>query len=67
VIERGPYVRLKGDYILRQYADGVEAWIVATPEPFHGMLRKSCHCGRKFWTAEGYRAHFALVHVLEGS
>lgn len=65
--ERGPYVRLRGDYILRQYPDGTEAWVIATPEPFHYLLRKGCHCGRKFWTREGYLAHFALRHVLEGA
>jgi hypothetical protein len=38
-------------------------WVPAIPVPFYG-LRKRCGCGRKFWTAAGYRGHYALRHVL---
>ena len=40
-------------------------WVPAIPEPFYG-LRKHCQCGREFWRLTGYRAHYALVHILEG-
>ena len=33
------------------------------PMPPRG-LRKRCTCGRKFWTAGGYRGHYALCHIL---
>jgi hypothetical protein len=38
-------------------------WVPAIPLPFFGM-RKRCECGRKFWTLDGYRGHYALVHIL---
>jgi hypothetical protein len=38
-------------------------WVPAIPLPFYG-LRKRCTCGRKFWTAEGYRGHYALHHAM---
>jgi hypothetical protein len=38
-------------------------WVPGIPLPFYG-LRKRCECGRKFWTAEGYRGHYALAHTL---
>lgn len=38
-------------------------WVPSIPLPFYG-LRKHCGCGRKFWTEEGYRGHYALAHVL---
>jgi len=38
-------------------------WVPAIPLPFFG-LRKRCECGRKFWTADGYRGHYALKHIL---
>jgi hypothetical protein len=51
-------------------------WVKAIPEPYYG-LRKTCyytdntpdhpslwHCEEKFWTLEGYRAHYALKHIL---
>lgn len=49
-------------------------WVPAIPEPLYG-LRKRCMaresfdfgtvpCKRKFWTKDGYRAHYALIHVL---
>lgn len=38
-------------------------WVPSIPLPFYG-LRKRCECGRKFWTEEGYRGHYALAHIL---
>lgn len=38
-------------------------WVPAIPEPYYG-LRKCCDCGDKFWTLKGYRAHYALEHIL---
>jgi hypothetical protein len=38
-------------------------WVPSIPLPLFG-LRKHCSCGRKFWTLDGYRGHFALDHVL---
>ena len=38
-------------------------WVPSIPLPFYG-LRKRCKCGRKFWTTQGYRGHFALWHIL---
>jgi hypothetical protein len=38
-------------------------WVPAIPLPFYG-LRKRCDCGQRFWTAAGYRGHYALVHIL---
>ena len=38
-------------------------WVPSIPLPFYG-LRKRCECGRKFWTTDGYRGHYALAHVL---
>lgn len=38
-------------------------WVPAIPMPFQ-FTRKVCVCKRKFWTLEGYEAHYALVHVL---
>lgn len=39
-------------------------WVPAIPEPYYG-IRKECVCGRKFWTKEGYKAHYALEHILK--
>ena len=39
-------------------------WVPAIPLPFYFMIRKGCSCGRKFWTEEGYEAHYALKHIL---
>jgi hypothetical protein len=39
-------------------------WVPSIPLPLYG-LRKQCECGRRFWTADGYRGHYALVHVLK--
>ena len=47
---------------LTQNQDG--NWIPAIPEPYYGM-RKWCECGERFWTLEGYRAHYSYVHILE--
>lgn len=44
--------------------NGRGQWIPAIPLPFYG-LKKGCWCGRKFWTEEGYRAHYALKHILD--
>ena len=38
-------------------------WVPAIPLPYHG-LRHRCDCGRKFWTMDGYRSHYALRHIL---
>jgi hypothetical protein len=38
-------------------------WVPAIPGPFLG-LRKTCRCGRKFWTMEGYQGHYAYAHAL---
>lgn len=37
--------------------------VPSIPLPFYG-LRKHCGCGRKFWTEEGYKGHYALAHIL---
>lgn len=39
-------------------------WVPSIPLPFYGM-RKGCSCGKRFWTAAGYRGHYALVHILD--
>ncbi len=41
-------------------------WVTAIPEPYHHFIRKECYfdCGKKFFTEESYRAHYALVHIL---
>ena len=39
-------------------------WVPAIPLPLYARGRKWCHCGEGFWTARGYRGHYALVHVL---
>ena len=38
-------------------------WVPAIPLPYYG-LRKHCTCGRRFWTEQGYRGHYALAHIL---
>lgn len=38
-------------------------WVPAIPLPHFGM-RKACDCGRRFWTLNGYRGHYALEHIL---
>lgn len=40
-------------------------WVQSVPLPFYGRVRKTCmHCGRKFWTEDGYRGHYAYAHIL---
>lgn len=39
-------------------------WVPSIPLPLYG-LRKRCECGRKFWTMDGYRGHYALRHILD--
>ena len=38
-------------------------WVPAIPLPLLG-LRKRCSCGRRFWTLDGYRGHYAYAHIL---
>lgn len=38
-------------------------WVPSIPLPFFGF-RKRCRCGARFWTLIGYRAHYALEHIL---
>lgn len=49
------------DITMTQNRDG--DWVPAIPLPMYG-LRKHCKCGRKFWTEDAYRGHYALAHVL---
>ena len=39
-------------------------WVPAIPLPFYGLRKRCTACGDKFWTTEGYRGHYALVHAL---
>jgi hypothetical protein len=48
--------------ITMQNRDG--QWVPAIPLPFYGLLKR-CDCGARFWTARGYRGHYALVHILK--
>jgi len=41
-------------------------WVPSIPVPFYG-IRKTCCCGRKFWTMRGYELHYALDHILRPS
>lgn len=38
-------------------------WVPVIPWAVHN-LRHKCHCGRAYWTKEGYRGHYALTHIL---
>lgn len=38
-------------------------WVPAIEEPYYGR-KKECRCGASFWTYDGYRGHYALVHIL---
>jgi hypothetical protein len=43
-------------------------WVQTIPEPFYYPFRKQCPdqtCEKRFWTLEGYRSHYALVHILK--
>ena|SRR5215469_10154428 len=64
----------RADRVITKNREG--QWVPAIPEPFYG-LRKQCwepvwakddlgdvRCDRKFWTKVGYRAHYALAHIL---
>jgi hypothetical protein len=42
-------------------------WVPAIPEPYPLLVRHRCSCGRKFWTREGYDAHYAFAHILYAS
>lgn len=43
-------------------------WVLTIEEPYwlHPFFldRCQCRCGRKFWSKEGYQAHYALKHIL---
>lgn len=66
----GSFTRYAGEHVIRPIygplgtVAGEELWLPAIPGPFRGF-RNACHCGRKFWTLDGYRSHYALVHILE--
>ena len=51
------------DVTVNQVRNERGQWVPAIPLPFYG-LRKHCGCGRKFWTMDGYRGHYALFHIL---
>lgn len=38
-------------------------WVPSIPVPFYGR-RKHCRCGRRFWTEQRYREHYAYAHIL---
>ncbi len=38
-------------------------YVPSIPLPYYG-IKKKCECGEKFWTEKGYRAHYALEHIL---
>lgn len=39
-------------------------WVPSIPLPYYGLIRRRCQCLRWFWTAAGYRGHYALDHIL---
>lgn len=39
-------------------------WVPAIPLPFYYAIIRGCSCGRRFWTDEGYEAHYAYRHIL---
>ena len=40
-------------------------WVTAIEEPYYlGFGRCKCRCGKKFWSLEAYRGHYALKHIL---
>lgn len=42
-------------------------WVPAIPLPlFTWPHRHRCGCGRPFWTMDGYRGHYAAVHLIDG-
>lgn len=59
----GALTPYRGPWMIRAET---ELWLPAIPLPFLGIPFKRCnYCKRKFWTMDGYRAHFALHHILE--
>jgi hypothetical protein len=38
--------------------------VSGVPAPQHGLLRKRCICGRKFWKERDYRRHYLVDHLL---
>lgn len=43
----------------------VGGWVPAIPEPYPMFPSGNrCDCGKKFFTREGYDAHYALKHIL---
>lgn len=42
-------------------------WVPAVPYPlFTFPHRHRCHCGRSYWTMDGYRGHYAVTHIIDG-
>ena len=42
-------------------------WVEAIPKPYYCMIKVECpkpECLRRFWTEEGYKGHYALIHIL---
>ena len=54
----------RGRTRVAEYRDG--RWIASIPLPLEVFFRKHCTCGRKFWTMEGYKGHYALQHIIRG-
>jgi hypothetical protein len=50
----------------RTLAESNGRWYPAIPLPLEVFFRKHCDCGRKFWTMEGYKGHYALQHIIRG-
>lgn len=40
-------------------------WVPSIPLPMYGLRKKCWVCGKKFWTEERYREHYALHHILD--
>lgn len=45
---------------MQENEDGL--WSESIPLPYYGF-RKKCSCGAKFWTVDGYKRHYRLVHT----
>jgi hypothetical protein len=39
-------------------------WVPAIQEPYYGIVMKTCSCGRRFFTIDGYKGHYAYKHIL---
>lgn len=52
-------VSIMEDKVLSKNEDGT--WSEAVPYPFIG-IRKSCGCGRKFFTMKRYESHYRREH-----